>query len=52
MNYPYANGIIKAIENNILDYSKFQNQLVFLKEFIKTLIDLAMAHHMPKPWKN
>lgn len=41
-NYPYANGVIKALDNDILDYEKFQ-KLINLDqgEFFKTLIDLG-----------
>ncbi|HEY8445151.1 MAG TPA: V-type ATPase subunit [Bacilli bacterium] len=49
MNYPYANGVIKAIENNILDISKLQKLFTVPKmEFLKALIDLGYGSHDAK----
>lgn len=40
MNYPYANGTIKVIENDILDKSKLSKLLKVNKDdFVRTLID-------------
>ena len=42
MNYAYANGTIKALENNLFDRSKYSKLIKTEKgEFIKTLIDLG-----------
>jgi V/A-type H+-transporting ATPase subunit C len=44
MDYPYANGQIKAIENNILDRSQYLKLMKTEKDqFLKTLVDMGYS---------
>lgn len=46
MNYPYANGTIKALEANILDKNKLSKLVVIDKvDFIKTLNEIGYGNN-------
>jgi len=49
MNYPYANGQVKALENKLLDRNKLTKLMKINKnDFLKTLIDLGYGYSNSK----